>query len=195
MPRTTVVQPEHTSNQRYTTQMAREGRSTTVCRHPPTRIHPLPHSLAEEVSRLPRQAASLPLPTRLPCLVQYPPQISPLRHTQIMARRAKMRELTTLVRELNDTLEDAGPSDGIDWENVTIVHPGPLFFPLYSLSLALRTMRFLSYLLHALPSPLLYYIRVHQYLLMCTFCAPFMPVFPHCYLMYHCTFCARFPTP
>ena len=38
----------------------------------------------------------------------------------------------------------------------------------------LRTL--LSYLLHALPPPLLYYIRAHQYLLMCTLCAPFMPV-------------------
>jgi hypothetical protein len=37
-----------------------------------------------------------------------------------MAQRAKMRELTTLVRELNNTLEDAGPSDGIDWEKATI---------------------------------------------------------------------------
>ena len=69
-----------------------------------------------------------------------------------------------------------------------------IFLP-YSLSLALRTTRLLSYLLHALPSPLLYYIRVHQYLLMCTLCAPFMPAFPRRYLMYHCTFCARFPTP
>ena len=75
-----------------------------------------------------------------------------------------------------------------------IVRPGLLFFLLYSLSLTLRTVRLLSYLLHALPSPLLYYIRVHQYLLMCTLCAPFMPVFPHRYLMYHCTLHARFPT-
>ena len=37
-----------------------------------------------------------------------------------MAQRAKMRELTTLVRELNDTLEDAEPSDGIDWKKATI---------------------------------------------------------------------------
>jgi hypothetical protein len=37
-----------------------------------------------------------------------------------MAWRAKMRELTTLVRELNDTLEDARPSNGIDWEKATI---------------------------------------------------------------------------
>jgi hypothetical protein len=37
-----------------------------------------------------------------------------------MARQAKMRELTTLVRELNDTLADAGQSDGIDWEKATI---------------------------------------------------------------------------
>ena len=42
---------------------------------------------------------------------------------------------------------------------------------------ALRTVRLLSYLLHALPSPLLYYIRVHQYLLMCTLCAPFVSYF------------------
>jgi hypothetical protein len=37
-----------------------------------------------------------------------------------MAQRAKMRELTTLVRELNNTLKDAGLSDGIDWEKATI---------------------------------------------------------------------------
>ena len=37
---------------------------------------------------------------------------------------------------------------------------------------ALWTMRFLPYLLHALPSPLLYYLHVHQYLLMHTFRAP-----------------------
>ena len=91
-----------------------------VCRHPPTRIRPLPHSLAEQVNLLPRRAASLPPPTRLPRLVQYPPRVSPLRHTQIMAHRAKMRELTTLVRELNDTLADAEQSDGIDWEKATI---------------------------------------------------------------------------
>ena len=72
-----------------------------------------------------------------------------------------------------------------------------IIFLLYSLPppLALWTVRPLSYLLHALPSPLLYYIRVHQYLLMRTLCAPFMTVFPHCYLMYHCTLCARLPTP
>ena len=51
------------------------------------------------------------------------------------------------------------------------------------------------YLLHALPSPLLYYLRVHQYLLMCTLCALFVPASPHHRLMYHCTFCARFLTP
>ena len=76
-----------------------------------------------------------------------------------------------------------------------IVRPGLLFFSSISPPLALWTVRLLSYLLHALPSLLLYYMRVHQYLLMCTLCAPFMPVFPHRYLMYHCTFCARFPTP
>ena len=48
--------------------------------------------------------------------------------------------------------------------------------------------------LHALPSPLRYHICVHQYLLMCTLCALFVPASPHRYLMYHCTFCARFPT-
>ena len=77
-----------------------------------------------------------------------------------------------------------------------IVCPGLLFFfsipfPLHRTTdtpLALRTVCLLSYLLHALPLPLLYYIRVHQYLLMCTICAPFTPVFPHRYLMYHCTF-------
>ena len=78
---------------------------------------------------------------------------------------------------------------------VMIVRPRLLFFSSSPFSLALRTVRLLSYLLHALPSPLLNYIRVHQYPLMCTLCAPFMPVFPHRYLMYHCTFCARFPTP
>ena len=53
---------------------------------------------------------------------------------------------------------------------------------------ALRTVHLLPYLLHALPLPLLYHLRVHQYLLMCTLCAPFVPASPHCYLMYHCTF-------
>ena len=60
---------------------------------------------------------------------------------------------------------------------------------------ALRTVRSLPYLLHALPLLLLYYLRVHQYLLMCTICAPVVPASPHCYHMYHCTFCARFLTP
>ena len=60
---------------------------------------------------------------------------------------------------------------------------------------ALRTVRFLPYLLHALPSPLLYYLRVHQYLLMCTLHAPPMPAPPHCSHMYHCTICARYQTP
>ena len=46
----------------------------------------------------------------------------------------------------------------------------------------------LPYLLHALPLPLLYYLCMHQYLLMCTLCAPFMPASPCCHLMYHCTF-------
>ena len=69
-----------------------------------------------------------------------------------------------------------------------------IIFLLYSLSLALWTVRLLPYLLHALPSPLPYHICVHQYLLMCTLCARFMTASPHRYLMYHCTFCARFPT-
>ena len=60
---------------------------------------------------------------------------------------------------------------------------------------ALQTVRLLPYLLHALSSLLLYSLRVHQYLLMCTLCAPFVPVPPHHCLMYHCTFCARFLTP
>ena len=59
----------------------------------------------------------------------------------------------------------------------------------------LQTMRLLSYLLHALPSPSLYYLRVHQYLLMCTLCAPPMPVPPHFCLMYHGTVCACYWTP
>ena len=75
---------------------------------------------------------------------------------------------------------------------------------LYSISLSLhcglppftlRTMRLPSYLLHALPSPLLYHIRAHQYLLMSTLCAPFMPAFPRRYLMYHCTLGACLPSP
>ena len=60
---------------------------------------------------------------------------------------------------------------------------------------ALRTVHPLPYLLHALPSPLLYYLRMHQYLLMRTLGAPFVPVSPHRCLMYHCTFCARLLTP
>ena len=85
VPHTTVVQPGHTSNPRSTTQMERGGISTTVHCHPQNRIRPLPHSLAEQVNLLPRRAVSLPPPTRLPRLVQYPPQASPLRHAQIMA--------------------------------------------------------------------------------------------------------------
>ena len=60
---------------------------------------------------------------------------------------------------------------------------------------ALRTVRLLPYLLHALSSLLLYPLRVHQYLLMCTLCVPFAPVPPHHCLMYHGTFCAHFLTP
>jgi hypothetical protein len=60
---------------------------------------------------------------------------------------------------------------------------------------ALRTVCLLPYLLHALPLPLLCYLRVHQYLLMCTLVCPFVPVSPHRCLMYHCTSCARFLTP
>ena len=55
----------------------------------------------------------------------------------------------------------------------------------------LRTSPF-PYLLHALPSPLLYHLRVHQYLLMHDLCAPFVPTSPHHYLMYHCTINACF---
>ena len=53
----------------------------------------------------------------------------------------------------------------------------------------------LPYRLHTLPSPLLYHLRVHQYLLMCTLGAPSVPASPHRCLMYHCTVCARFPAP
>ena len=59
---------------------------------------------------------------------------------------------------------------------------------------ALRTVRSSPYLLHALPSLLLYYLCVHQCLLMCTFRAPPMPASPHCCLMYHCTICAHYRT-
>ena len=68
-------------------------------------------------------------------------------------------------------------------------------FPLLPFATVLRTPSPLPYLLHALLSPLLYYIRVYQYLLMRALCAPSMPVHPHRCLMYHCTFCARFLTP
>ena len=58
---------------------------------------------------------------------------------------------------------------------------------------ALRTAHSLfPYLLHALPSPLLYHLCVHQYLLMHDLCAPLVPASPHRYLMYHCTIGARF---
>ena len=60
---------------------------------------------------------------------------------------------------------------------------------------ALQTVRFFPYLLHALPSLLPYYLHAHQYLLMCTLRALPMPASPHCYLMYHCTVCARYRTP
>ena len=48
---------------------------------------------------------------------------------------------------------------------------------------------------HALPSPLLYYLRVHQCPLMCTLCAPVVPASPRRCPMYHRTFCAHFRTP
>ena len=123
MPHATIIWPGHSLTQRYAIQMEREDTSI-----PPPPVHRftqtcmclLPHLLEEEVNCLPRQAASLPPPFRLPCWVQYHPQTSPLHHAQIMAWRAKMRELTTLMRELNDTLEDAGLSNGIDWEKATI---------------------------------------------------------------------------
>ena len=51
------------------------------------------------------------------------------------------------------------------------------------------------YLLHALPLLSLYYLRMHQCLLMCTFRAPLMPTFPHGCLMYHCTVGACYQTP
>ena len=41
----------------------------------------------------------------------------------------------------------------------------------------MRTVHPLPYLLHALPSPLLYHLRAHQYLLMCTLHAPPTPLF------------------
>ena len=59
---------------------------------------------------------------------------------------------------------------------------------------ALRTAHLLPYLLHALPSPVPHYLRTHQYLLMCTLCVLYVHASPHRYLMYHCTFCARFLT-
>ena len=52
---------------------------------------------------------------------------------------------------------------------------------------------FSPYLLHASPSPLLYHLCMHQYLLIHDLCAPFVPTSPHCYLMYHCTIGACFP--
>jgi hypothetical protein len=60
---------------------------------------------------------------------------------------------------------------------------------------ALWTVCSSPYLLHTLPSLLLYYLHVHQYLLMCTLRAPPMPAPPHCCLMYHCTVCACYRTP
>ena len=75
--------------------------------------------------------------------------------------------------------------------------PFPLYYAMDTLPLllvALRTVRVLPYLLHALPSPLLYYLRVHQCLLMRTLRALPMPAPPHCCLMYHCTICARYQT-
>ena len=64
------------------------------------------------------------------------------------------------------------------------VHPELCFLPLL-LS---------CYLLHASSLPLLYHLYMHQCLLMHTFCAPFVPTFLHCYLMYHCTIYACFLT-
>ena len=56
---------------------------------------------------------------------------------------------------------------------------------------ALRTVHLLPYLLHALPLPLLYYLRVHQYLLMCTLCAPFVPL--RCLPLLIATLCTTAP--
>ena len=50
---------------------------------------------------------------------------------------------------------------------------------------ASRTVHLLPYLLHVLPLPLLYHLRMHQYLLMCTLRALPMPTSPHCCLMCH----------
>ena len=60
---------------------------------------------------------------------------------------------------------------------------------------ALRTVRLPP--IYYMPYPHSYCtpLRVHQYLLMCTLRAPFVPVPPHHCLMYHCTFCAQFLTP
>ena len=91
-----------------------------------------------------------------------------------------------------------------DRHNVMTVHLRLLFFhSIPSLPFSLSTMAaFLCslmpcglcpfsspYLLHALPLPLWYHLHVHQHQSMCTLCAPFVPTSPHCYLMYHCTFC------
>ena len=51
---------------------------------------------------------------------------------------------------------------------------------------------FSPYLLHASPSPLLYCLCAHQYLLIHDDCTPFVPASPHHYLMYHCTIGACF---
>ena len=78
---------------------------------------------------------------------------------------------------------------GLLFFSLLSIPPSPTVLTL-SLSLdALQTVPLLlPYLLHALPSLLLSHLHVHQYLLMCTLHAPFVPTSPHCHLMYHCTF-------
>ena len=56
---------------------------------------------------------------------------------------------------------------------------------------ALRTVRPSPYLLHASPSPPLYYLRVHQYLLMCTLCARISSPLPYVSLHLLCTLPGR----
>ena len=87
----------------------------------------------------------------------------------------------------------------LDFILVMTVHLGLLFFTLPPFSPLCRgcfpyelCTSLFPYLLHALPSLLLYHLRVHQYLLMHNLYAPFVPASPRRYLMYHCTDSAHF---
>ena len=68
-------------------------------------------------------------------------------------------------------------------------------FPLHFSPPLFTFITALCYLLHAFPSHLLYYLCMHQYLLICALYAPFVPTSSHLCLMYHCTIYPCPPVP